>query len=113
MKAIQVKYLGQTNNLPARRKASIEGGASVTLSNTENNLEVARALADKLEWNDVDLIEGGLDTVDVFCLFNAKSFVRRQSNDVDDLNLLLQFAEAMDLPVMAGHCRTRLAELGS
>ena len=56
MKAIQVKYLGPTNNRGSRWKAWVHGGANVTLRhdytmNSEENARcAAHILAAKLAW---------------------------------------------------------------
>lgn len=56
MKAIQVRYLGPTNNRGSRFKAFVANGASVTVpyhygASTDDNARIAAdALMDKLAW---------------------------------------------------------------
>ena len=73
MKAIQVKYLGATNTKGSRIKAFIQGhsltiGYHTVLYKINGNDEpesnlykyVAEQLIKKLEWNNVEILGGGL-----------------------------------------------------
>lgn len=57
MKAIQIKWLPQTNFLPARVKAFTEGGNKITvqfqyeLCSESNAIRAANALIDKMDWD--------------------------------------------------------------
>lgn len=73
MKAIQVKYLGHTNQLPARYKAWAEGGNVITISahavpdDRDPWLYAATALCHKMQWGD-NIVGGGLPNGDyAFC----------------------------------------------
>jgi hypothetical protein len=75
MQSIETKYIGQTNTRPAKIKAQASGGASITLSlsddltNEQNHDRAAIALCKKMNWQG-PLMGGETKTGKVF-VFDA------------------------------------------
>jgi hypothetical protein len=70
MQSIQVKYLPATNTQPARLKATCEGGSIIearnNLETSEQALNLAFKLSNKLNWNVKEFAQGSFKNCDYF-----------------------------------------------
>jgi hypothetical protein len=75
MQSIQIKYLPATNTQPARLKASCEGGSIAEAIDSsqeasEQGLNLAFKLSNKLNWNVKDFSRGSFKNCDYFNIIN-------------------------------------------